>query len=105
MESEFNCLLEKEETRWRQRSRISWLREGDQNTRFFHVPASQRRGRNTIKGITDLNGSWVTNQQGIFGIFLDFFNTLFSSDGTEIMSGLSFGLRDRVIDQINTTLC
>jgi hypothetical protein len=43
---ELNVLLAQNETYWHQQSRISWLREGDRNTKSFHATASHRRQKN-----------------------------------------------------------
>lgn len=42
---EINNLLNSEEIYWGQRSKTHWLKEGDRNTKFFHVRASKRRGK------------------------------------------------------------
>ena len=57
LRKEIQFLLNQEETYWRQRSRITWMREGDRNTSFFHAQASQRRKANTIIRLRHPNGS------------------------------------------------
>ena len=41
-----------EETSWRQKSRETWLKEGDRNTGFFHRMANAHRRRNYLKSIS-----------------------------------------------------
>jgi hypothetical protein len=55
---EMNELLYREEMMWLQRSRISWLKEGDQNTNFFHRKAVWRSRKNKIKKLKADNGQW-----------------------------------------------
>ena len=49
-------LLQKQEIFWAQRFRLNWLKHGDRNTKFFHARATQRKGRNHIRGIWNTNG-------------------------------------------------
>lgn len=39
---DLNYWLEKEDSMWRQRSRLNWFQSGDRNTSFFHAKASAR---------------------------------------------------------------
>jgi len=40
-----------EETLWRQKSRIKWLKEGDKNNKFFHNSMINRRTHNHIMSL------------------------------------------------------
>lgn len=48
-----------QETFWRQRSETLWLREGDQNTKFFHAAAKNRRAINKINTLQNKDGQTV----------------------------------------------
>lgn len=43
LKSRIDTLWKQEEIYWRQRSRVTWLKEGDRNTRFFHLSTVARR--------------------------------------------------------------
>ncbi|KAL5745800.1 hypothetical protein ACOSP7_026946 [Xanthoceras sorbifolium] len=58
IERQLNGLLSKEEMYWRQRSRNNWLKDGDRNTRFFHLSASSRCKRNRISGLLNSDNNW-----------------------------------------------
>lgn len=45
---EYGWVLEMEEIMWKHKSRVHWLKEGDDNTSFFHKMASCRRSINAI---------------------------------------------------------
>ena len=53
-----------EEISWRQKSRQTWLKEGDKNTGFFHKMANSNRRRNCRKKIK-INGIWLSEDQEI----------------------------------------
>jgi hypothetical protein len=41
-------LLIQEEAYWKQRAKMHWLKEGDLNTKFFHISATARRRRKNV---------------------------------------------------------
>ena len=52
----FHDLALAEEGFLKQKSRIQWLKLGDQNSNFFHKAVKARNSRNSIKSITLENG-------------------------------------------------
>jgi hypothetical protein len=65
-------LLYREEM-WLQRSRISWLKEGDRNMRFFHMKAKWRARKNKVRKLRRNDGTWCDNLNEMKGMTRDFF--------------------------------
>ncbi|KAL5572866.1 hypothetical protein UlMin_022463 [Ulmus minor] len=76
-EKNLNSLLDIEERYWRQRSRVSWLKDGDRNTKFFHKKATARRKKNEILGLCDSNGCWQDDIGVVSEIIQSYFNNIF----------------------------
>ena len=79
LENEVNLLIDKEAIMWRQWSKTLWLSDGDKNTRLFHSKASQRRRKNYITKLYDVDGRWCFRQDQICDTIVNFYKTLFTS--------------------------
>jgi len=74
---ELGRVLQMEETSWRQKSRAFWLREGDQNTKFFHRTANLRRKFNFMSEVV-VDGTRFETAENIKSSVHGFYKELFS---------------------------
>ena len=72
-------IISKEEKFWKQRSRINRMKEGDQNTRFFHVSTLKHRANNKISSLKK-GQDLLTRENDIFAEAISFFSSLLSWD-------------------------
>lgn len=79
-----NNLLYQEESYWKQRAKLFWLAEGDENTKYFHAAASAKRKSNHIDFLMDDNNERVDIHAGMGTIILDNFQKLFANDIGEV---------------------
>ena len=77
LKSEVNFLLNKEARLWSQRS-VFWLKNGDNNTKFFHNKATKRHRKNSIRGIFYESNSWQDQPNEIVGALLKYYHEFFS---------------------------
>jgi hypothetical protein len=79
---ELHKLLKMEDLKWKQRAKRNWYTKGDRNTKFFHAWASQRKRRNFIEKVTDVEGNQWTNPEDLERVFVQHFQQLFAIEGT-----------------------
>jgi hypothetical protein len=88
LQSELNEWLLRNEVMWRQKSRETWLREGDKNSKFFHLSTVIRRRRNAINIIKSDGGEWITEKKRIREHFQAKFIEHFSEEEVEFPPNL-----------------
>lgn len=106
LEKHLDDLLEKYEVYWFIRSRVADVKDGDENTKYFHHKASQRKKRNYILGVHDSNGVWKTEQEDLEEIVISFYSELFSStnSSTSNLDEALEGITKKVTDETNQKL-
>ncbi|KAE8673291.1 RNA helicase family protein isoform 2 [Hibiscus syriacus] len=62
----------KEESIWFQKSCLKWIKEGDRNTRFYHICALNRNRTNAISSLK-VAGIDISNPSPIRSVIFDFF--------------------------------
>jgi hypothetical protein len=72
-------LLSREEIMEKQRSRISWLKDGDRNTKLFQARSKERAKSNHIKALKSAERALITNQKDLEDLANDFYKELFSA--------------------------
>lgn len=82
----------REESMWKQRSQNALLKEGDNNTTFFHCRANQRNRCNLIVGLEDDAGVLVEEETRMGNVLEQYFNSIFTSFDSsafeEILNGI-----------------
>ncbi|XP_039144849.1 uncharacterized protein LOC120282161 [Dioscorea cayenensis subsp. rotundata] len=81
LRTELGAILKQEETYWKQRARMTWFKEGDENTKFFHLVANGRRNRNFIPWVLRDNVR-VEDFEGIGRTFTSFYQNLYGTEQT-----------------------
>ena len=80
---EMDDVLNQEELLWFQKSRMDAIRDGDRNTRYFHLSTIIRRRRNRIEALRKDTGEWTFDPDELKNMVLSYWKSLFQEDQTE----------------------
>ncbi|XP_024196088.1 uncharacterized protein LOC112199282 [Rosa chinensis] len=107
LSSKLDGLLAEEHEYWKQRSKLTWLAEGDRNTKFFHRKASNRRAKNRLTGLFDNHGVWQSTEKGLEAMVIDYFSSMFSAGDVDLSHMFSVVdlVQPKVTPEMNSMLC
>ncbi|CAN6571798.1 unnamed protein product [Malus baccata var. baccata] len=103
-EKELREAHKEEESFWRSKSRVQWLKEGDKNTKFFHAQTMKRRRYNQIRGMEDADGIWREDQSEVASIAVGYFSTLFQAGLPCQLENIVYCMEPRVTLEDNQML-
>ncbi|KAK1682906.1 hypothetical protein QYE76_043754 [Lolium multiflorum] len=103
--AELDEILLREELMWRQRSRVTWLKEVDRNTRYFHKKATWRQKKNYVNKLKDRNGMCVEDHEEIVKMTTEFFKDLYTKDSSVNPSLILDKIHATVSEDMNEQLC
>ncbi|XP_056685736.1 uncharacterized protein [Spinacia oleracea] len=61
------------------KAKLSWLKDGDENTSLFHQSIKNRKVQNQVYSIYDMKGEWKDTADGVSQAFLDYYKVLLGS--------------------------
>ena len=82
-----------EEISWRQKFRVTWLKEGDKNTKYFHSVANSHCSNNSIRQIS-IDGELSSTQDVIKAHICSFYQNLYTEEFhcRPLLDGLNFNV-------------
>jgi exonuclease III len=104
LKSEMNVLSGREEIKWRQRSRVQWLEEGNRNTKFFHNKANQRRRKNAIEKLMDEHGRIQADPTIIEQITVSYFTQIYTCSNPHNFGPILEAIETSVTEDMNARL-
>ena len=104
IKSKLKELVAQENTYWHQRSKISWMKDGNRNSKFFHAMASQRKRSNEILMLQDSSSKWHSQQFDLQRVASDYFQSIFTSASTSSVQHVINNIHEVVTPDMNGTL-
>ena len=105
IQRELNSWLSNNESFWKQKSREVWLKEGDKNSKFFHLSTIIRRRRNAIDAIKGDDGVWITNKAEIRNHIVSKFQSLYTFEPVSFPPDLDDLILPCITQSENADLC
>ena len=95
IKADIEHLASLEEISWRQKSKALFIKEGDNNTRFFHRLANSHRRTNQIRGM-EVEGVLYEDDRDVQAQVVEFYKNLYQEPESwrPTIDGLEFACLD-----------
>lgn len=80
LKKEINQEYINEEQFWKEKSRLTWLQNGDKNSKYFHAAMKNRRAQNRIQKLIDEEGKEWYSEVKLGEVAEKYFKMLFTSE-------------------------
>lgn len=80
----WNFFAAAQESFYKQKSRIRWMKDGDANTSFFHKSVIANQGRNCIKYLRGMDEERIENSDQIKDMIISYFTNLLGSENCDV---------------------
>lgn len=74
-------LLSAEETYYKEKARVKWLKDGDKNSKFFQRKVKSHQVKNCILRVQKDNGEWIEGDEEVKTEIVEFYKNLFAETG------------------------
>ncbi len=105
LQKDLNIWLSRNELMWRQKSRETWLKDGDRNSKFFHISSIIRRKKNSIDAIRGVDGEWIVKYSDIRDHLVGNFQHLFTEEPIIFPGDLENLISPVISEPENNMLC
>ena len=95
MRKKLQNLVIAEESFYRQKSRMLWIRERDQNTKFFHNMVAAKTKQNSISILKDAEGNILTTYTQISNEAVTYFQNLLRTTDVHVT-----GCNERLLEEL-----
>lgn len=72
-QAQLNLQLAREEDFWRKKAGMDWFKDGERNTKFFHIVCKGRRNILKLKRIQNDDGEWLYESNQIAEADIQFY--------------------------------
>lgn len=90
---------------WKQKSLELWLKEGDRNTKFFHLSTIIKRRHNNIDAINLEDNNWVMSSNQIRQLLFNSFKNTFAEEEVSFPEHLDNLISPCISVEENLKLC